>query len=188
VRFFASWNASADLCAAPDFVARGYTEGVPMGADLPPPPSGDAVPRFAVWSARDPGTQNSPGTKLQRLQIIKGWVEDGETREAVFDIAGLPAGAATVNEQTCEQSGPGADQLCGVWTDPDFDSAEHAFYYARVVENPSCRWNAFACNELGVDCSDSGSANRKLFRACCKTDRSIQERAWSSPIWYAPAD
>jgi hypothetical protein len=188
VRFFGSWEQGDDLCEAPDFVARGYAEGVPMGADLPKPPAEDVAPRFAVWSARDPGTENSPGTQLQRLQIIKGWVEGGETREVVYDIAGHPAGAAQVDEATCEQSGPGADQLCGVWTDPDFDPAERAFYYARVVENPSCRWSAHACNKLGVDCSDSSSANRKLFRSCCDSERSVQERAWSSPIWYAPAD
>jgi hypothetical protein len=163
-----------------------------MGADLTPPPADSpaAAPSFAVWAARDPGSRRKAGTQLQRVQIIKGWVEDGDAREAVYDVVGLPSGDARVDVATCEQSGAGADSLCGVWVDPDFDPDEHAFYYARVLENPSCRWSAHACNTLGVDCADDGSADRKLFKLCCGADRprAIQERAWSSPIWYTPAD
>jgi len=190
VRFFASWESPTDLCSDGNFVARGYEEGVPMGGDLEPPPSGDAAPRFAVWAARDPGTRQDPGTPLQRLQIIKGWVEDGAALEAVVDVAGWAAGSASVDPATCELNGHGADELCGVWVDHDFDASQHAFYYARVLENPSCRWNAHQCNALGVDCSDNASADRKLFRQCCEAEqpRVIQERAWSSPIWYSPAN
>jgi len=190
VRFFGSFRQDADLCDDADFVARGYAEGVPMGGDLPPAPSAGVAPRFAVRAARDPGTSTQPGTPLQRLQFVKGWIENGEAREAVYDVAGHAPGEATVDEHTCETSGPGSDQLCGVWIDPDFDPAEPAFYYARAVENPTCRWTAFACNKLEVDCSDRGSAKRGLYKACCgeETVRSIQERAWSSPIWYTPSE
>jgi hypothetical protein len=190
VRFFASWERPWNLCAENRFALRGYAEGVPMGADLPPPSSNDAVPSFAVWAARDPGSPRRAGTKLQRIQIIKGWVENGEAREAVYDVVGHPPGAAAVDVATCEQSGPGADSLCAVWVDPDFDPGEHAFYYARVLENPGCRWSAYACNALGVACADEDSADRALFELCCDPDRprAIQERAWSSPIWYTPAE
>jgi hypothetical protein len=190
VRFFASWQQPWNLCAGDRFALRGYAEGVPMGADLPPPPSNDAAPTFAVWAARDPGSLRKAGTKLQRIQIIKGWVEDGEAREAVHDVVGHPPGAAGVDVATCEQSGAGADSLCGVWVDPDFDPGEHAFYYARVLENPGCRWSAYACNALGVACEDEDSADGELFGLCCESDRprAIQERAWSSPIWYTPAE
>jgi hypothetical protein len=194
VRFFASWKRPWNLCAENQFALRGYAEGVPMGADLHPPSSDEGAPgfapSFAVWAARDPGSARGAGTKLQRIQIIKGWVENGEAREAVYDVVGHPPGAADVDVATCEQSGAGADSLCGVWVDPDFDPAEHAFYYARVLENPSCRWSAHACNALGVACADEDSADRDLFELCCEPDRprSIQERAWSSPIWYTPAE
>jgi hypothetical protein len=189
VRFFASWEQPWNLCDGDRFVQRGYTEGVPMGADLGPPPA-NAAPTFAVWAARDPGPPRKPGSKLQRIQIIKGWLEEGDAREAVYDVAGQPTGAAAVDAATCEQSGPGADSLCGVWVDPDFDPGEHAFYYARVLENPSCRWSTHACNMLGVECGDDDSADQELMQLCCNPDRprAIQERAWSSPIWYSPAN
>jgi hypothetical protein len=189
VRFFASWERPWNLCADNHFVRRGYAEGVPMGADLPPPSPKDVAPSFAVWAARDPGSSRRAGTKLQRIQIIKGWVESGAAREAVYDVVAHAPGAASVDVATCEQSGVGSDSLCGVWVDPDFDPAEPAFYYVRVLENPSCRWSAYACNALAVDCANEASADEELFERCCDPDRprAIQERAWSSPIWYTPA-
>ncbi|MFQ5416236.1 MAG: DUF3604 domain-containing protein [Myxococcota bacterium] len=187
VRIFGSFEENWALCGE-DFARRGYAEGVPMGGDLPAAPA-DTPPAFAVQAARDPGVHGAPGTPLQRIQIVKGWIEDGSAREAVYDVVGHGAGEASVDPTTCERSGPGSDTLCGMWVDPDFDPGEHAFYYARVLENPSCRWSAYACNKLGVSCSDRESADRELFDACCgaETPRAIQERAWASPIWYTPA-
>jgi hypothetical protein len=158
-----------------------------MGGDLGPPPSPDASPAFAVWALQDPGTADEPGTALQRLQVIKLWVEDGETREAVIDVAGDAESGASVDTNTCEPEGEGAAQLCRVWRDPDFDPAADALYYARVVQNPTCRWSTFACNAAGISCEASGTM-RPGWEACCDDDypKTVQERAWTSPIWYTP--
>ena len=144
------------------------------------------MPRFAVRAARDPGTAAVPGTGLQRIQVVKGWVEDGKAREKVYDVAGGENGAS-VDTATCERKGQGADQLCAVWRDPDFDAGENAFYYARVLENPSCRWSQQLCVEAGVACADPASITPG-FEACCAPEHRpvIRERAWTSPIWYQP--
>ena len=117
---------------------------------------------------------------------MKGWVEAGQPRERVSDVAGSPDGGVGVDLASCRPTGPGADELCAVWSDPDFDPALDAFYYARVVENPTCRWSAFACNAAGVDCSEG--TPRGPLAACCDPEvpKTIQERAWTSPIWYTP--
>jgi hypothetical protein len=187
VRFFGGWGYPDDLCSAPDFAARGYAGGVAMGGDLPPAPAeGGAAPRFALWAIQDPGSEGAPGTPLQRIQIVKGWTEQGEPRERVIDLASGGSDAG-VDLATCERRGAGAASLCTVWTDPDFDPTAPAFYYGRVLENPSCRWSQFVCIAAGVDCDDPNSVPDGL-RGCCSEDHQpvIQERAWTSPIWHTP--
>jgi hypothetical protein len=185
VRFFGGWELPEDLCEQGELAATGYARGVPMGADLPPR-TGPA-PVFVVSALRDPGTARRPGGLLQRIQIVKGWLTAGERHERVYDVAGDAESGASVDLATCEPEGPGADGLCRVWRDPDFDPRERAFYYARVIENPSCRWSSWACNARGVDCSDPDGVPDEL-AACCEARRAktIQERSWTSPIWYAP--
>jgi hypothetical protein len=182
VRLFGGWEYPPDLCERRDFAERGYAAGVPMGGDLPLRPRAGRSPTFAVSALRDP-----LGTPLQRVQIVKGWIEGGEARERVYDVAGSADDGAGVDEQTCETFGPGADELCRVWSDPDFDPDQRSFYYARVLENPTCRWSARACNARGVDCREPRTQTGGL-EVCCDPAhrRTIQERAWTSPIWYAP--
>lgn len=179
-RFFGGWDYPQDLCDSASLVQTGYDQGVPMGGDLPEPPNASTAPVFAVNALMDAGSANKPGTPLQRIQIIKGWLEaDGTLREQVYDVAGDPNNGASVDTATCETSGTGFESLCTVWTDPDFDPAQHAFYYARVLENPTCRWSTYDCNTFPVDqrpetCSDPS------------IPKTVQERAWTSPIWYTP--
>ena len=186
LRFFGGWDLPQDLCRDPEFVAEGYERGVAMGGDLPERPPG-ATASFSLFALREPDSATRSGVPLQRVQIIKKWVESGEARERVYDVAGDPGNGASVDLDSCTPQGAGADQLCSVWRDPDFDARQRALYYARVVENPSCRWSTWVCNANGVVCEDRSTIGRG-FEACCDPDspRTIQERAWSSPIWYTP--
>jgi len=186
VRFFGGWDLPKNMCEGEDFAAQGYEAGVPMGGDLPGREEGDGDPRFAVWAMQDPGTDGAPGTALQRIQIVKGWVEEGEMKEKVIDVAG-EKNRASVDPSTCEQKGDGATQLCSVWRDLDFEAEQNAFYYARVVENPTCRWSQHLCVAAGVDCEDPSTVTSG-YEGCCRADHEpiIQERAWTSPIWYKP--
>ncbi|MFW6067816.1 MAG: DUF3604 domain-containing protein [Myxococcota bacterium] len=183
-RLFGGWGYPDDLCSAPEPIATGYDEGVPMGGELPPRPSDAGAPVFFVSAMRD-----AFSAPLQRIQIVKGWVEDEALHEEVYDVApeGGPDEGAPVDLDTCEpDEEPGADSLCEVWSDPDFDPAHPAFYYARVLENPTCRWSHRQCLAAEVNCAtvDAGDP----FEACCdgSVPATIQERAWTSPVWYAP--
>lgn len=179
-RLFAGWNLPEDLCGRPDFAGEGDARGVPMGAVLPPAPGPDAAPVLAVSALRDPGTEGRPGGLLQRLQIIKGWVDDeGLFHQAVFDVAGEPDNGADVDLTNCTPRGPGAAALCAVWRDPDFEAGRASVYYARVVENPSCRWSTWQCLAQPADDRPAGCSDPRVPRV-------IQERAWTSPVWYAP--
>jgi hypothetical protein len=186
VRLFGGWDFDPDLCASSDFVSQGYARGVPMGGDLPARAHGAEAPRFAFRAGQDPGTADAPGVPLQRLQVIKGWIEDGRAYERVIDVAGGENGAG-VDPTTCERTGSGATTLCTVWTDPDFDPGVPAFYYGRVFENPTCRWSQYVCNTAGVDCAEPASVPEGL-AGCCNGEQPpvIRERAWTSPIWYTP--
>jgi hypothetical protein len=219
VRFFGGWSYPAMVCDDPDLAAIGYRDGVPMGGDLPAPPNSDAArPTFIVSAKQDPGTAEDPGMPLQRLQIVKGWIDDaGEYRVRVFEVEGNPDNGATVDLATCETQ-PGAGgfaSLCTTWTDPDFNSSHRSYYYARVIENPKCRWSQHACIAAGVDCADPETVTEGFeeccdlsdeecstaqiectsnsipegFESCCRprVPKTIQERAWTSPIWYSPS-
>jgi hypothetical protein len=177
VRFFGGAAlAGADL-DDPGFVAQAYANAVPMGADYPTNDQG--APTFAVWALKDPS-----GAPLDRVQIIKGWTENGETREQVFDVAcsggaavdpktyRCPDNGSSVDLATCgTYPGSGASELKAVWTDPQFQPSLRAFYYVRVLENPTCRWSTWDAIREGVEPRRDVPAT-------------IQERAWSSPIWY----
>lgn len=182
VRFYAGWDDfSADneqgtrWCERPDALQGAYDSGVPMGGELAGPSK--TSPFFAVHAQRDPGTNDHPGGLLQRVQVIKVQAgDDGNYHQQVYDVGGGPTDA-TVDLNTCAPRGPGADKLCTVWQDPDFDPKQSAAYYVRVIENPSCRWNTWTClsiaeEERPASCSASSEA------------KTTQERAWSSPIWY----
>ena len=176
-RFFAGWNISANLCQSPDYPADAYEQGVPMGSILLPAKQSIKSPYFvasAVMDGRD------GGNLLQRIQIIKGWIDsEGRTQQAVYDIAGDSNGSAAVDPQTCAVSGTGFEQLCTTWQDPEFDPAQSAVYYARVLENPSCRWSHYTCLELAEEKRPDSCRDPQL-------PWQIQERAWTSPIWYYP--
>jgi hypothetical protein len=193
VRLFGGFDYPADICQSEEFVRLGYDLGAPMGGDLRLAPGrAPPAPSFAVWALADVGTGEEPSAPLDRIQIIKGWLDSkGRLHEKVYDVAvGEPyAGAepASVDPATCELRGAGPKSLCTLWTDPDFDVAERAFYYARVLESPTCRWSQRLCNAGGVRCADRRTIGAGFEGCCDKTHRPlIQERAWTSPIWYSP--
>jgi hypothetical protein len=208
VRFFGG-NLPSDLCNQADAVALAYAAGVPMGGNLEGSAS-QAPPRFYVSAAKDPGLPGNPGTDLQRIQIVKGWVDaDGAVFERVFDVAGNAENGAGVDPETCARIGRGAASLCAVFEDPGFDASQPAFYYARVLENPTCRWSTLQCRAAGVNpfsdsCGEEASAATTAAQArgaegdvygkCCLDPAAepfytpvIQERAWTSPIWVTPS-
>ncbi len=198
VRFFGGWSYPETLCDDPAFASKGYAGGVPMGGDLPAAPKrpdtaggssskATAGPVFAVSALRDPGTPQTPATPLQQVQIIKGWLEDGSLHERVYEVAGDAHNGSGVDLDSCRTWGPGFDSLCSVWRDPDFDAHQPSFYYARVVENPTCRWSQKLCIANHIRCHDPEKVPVG-FEPCCDENhqRSIQERAWTSPIWYTP--
>ncbi|MEM6788200.1 MAG: DUF3604 domain-containing protein [Myxococcota bacterium] len=171
IRLFGGWSLPDDLCQREDAVTFAYEQAAPMGSQLPP--RGAEAPVFYVSAEAD--AQSVP---LDRLQIVKGWTAGGRSRERVFDLAVAGGARPTVDPTTCVANGAGAAALCAVWTDPDFDATEGAFYYARVLEGPTCRWSTQPCATfVGPDptgCSDPRVA------------LTVQQRAWSSPVWYRP--
>ncbi|MEE8289959.1 MAG: DUF3604 domain-containing protein, partial [Candidatus Tectomicrobia bacterium] len=179
VRFFGGWDFNEnDLRSrAPAF--RGYEKGVPMGSDLTMAPDGKS-PTFMVYALRDP-----VGANLDRLQVIKGWTDDGETHERIYDV--VCSDDRAIVERRCERpvgntvdleaanwtNTIGAAELASVWKDPDFDPQQDAFYYVRVLEIPTPRWVVYDKVRLGAEIP----AEAKL---------TGQERAYTSPIWYTP--
>lgn len=180
VRFFGGWSLGSGLCEARDLAAQGYARGVPMGADLPPR-VGEVSPGFVLSALRD-----ALGAPLASLEIVKLWADGSGTHERVYRVAGESPGAR-VDPATCEATGtPGESARCATWTDPSFDPAQPALWYARVLEDPTCRWSRRLCNSLRVDCATVAPASP--LRACCdgSLPDAVQERAWTSPIWYLP--
>ena len=181
VRVFGGWNFEPDEVRRPDFVAQGYRRGVPMGGDLRDVPSGSA-PRFMIRALRDPD-----GANLDRVQIIKGWLDDnGETHERIYDVAVSdsrkigddgrakdPVGN-TVDIPTATYTNTIGDAVMSAyWQDPDFDPQAPAFYYVRVLEIPTPRWTTYDAAFFDVPLPDNVPAT-------------IQDRAYTSPIWYTP--
>jgi hypothetical protein len=180
LRFFGGWRFEPADADGPALAAAGYAKGVPMGGTLPA--RGDAAaPRFLVAAAKDARSGH-----LDRVQVVKGWVDaEGRTHERIHDVAWsgarerdaagrLPPVGSTVDVKRATYTNDiGAPQLAAVWTDPAFDPAQPAFYYARVLEIPTPRWSTRDAAKLGVPIPEGLAAT-------------IQERAWSSPIWYAP--
>lgn len=179
VRIFGGWDFTEADLGAPDFVSEGYTRGVPMGGDLRNAPEG-AAPSIMVRALRDPD-----GANLDRVQVIKGWIDkSGETFERVYDIAVSgdraigadgrarePVGSTVDIENASFTNTIGAPALDGIWTDPDFDPSEDAFYYVRVIEIPKPRWTTYDAAFYGIPLPDS-------------VPPTVQDRAYTSPIWY----
>jgi hypothetical protein len=167
VRFFGGYGLDADLCDASDLVARADAGGVPMGGALP---AGEGAPAFVLSAWRDP-----EGAPLERIQIVKGWIDaDGQRNQAVYDLASAPGGA--VDLASCEPAFAGADTLCAVWTDEDYDPALPTFWYARVLEDPTCRWSTRDCLSLPEGERPESCEDEEI-------QDTVQERAWTSPIW-----
>lgn len=182
LRFFGSFDFSADMMQSTGLLETAYAQGVPMGGSLLAPEveqDGAVAPAFALWVAKDP-----EGANLDRLQVIKGWVDaNGDSHETIFDVAlsdgrqidadgHVPAVGNTVDIASASYTNTiGASQLSAFWQDPEFDPAQEAFYYARALEIPTPRWSTFDAMRLGIEAPEPSS---------------LQERAISSAIWYQP--
>lgn len=188
VRFFGGWNYPENACASDQLTSTGYQGGVPMGGDLPAATDGNLQPTFILSAQRDAiGPDQGIGMPLERMEIIKGWIDnDGQVRNQLLTVA-KDDGDAGVDPETCKVSGRGATSLCTVWRDESFKPDQSAFYYARVLEYPVCRWSQRQCVAAGVDCTRPETVG-KGFAGCCEASHRpvIQERAWTSPIWYTP--
>jgi hypothetical protein len=181
LRFFGGWEYKADELSDKDWVKAGYSKGVPMGGDLQKENS--QAPTFIVWAVKDPTSGN-----LDRIQVVKGWTNSGQSFEKVFDVVWsgdrkpdvvtgkVPAIGSTVDLANATYTNTiGSTELKTVWRDPEFDPSLHAFYYARALEIPTPRWTTIQAHQLGVPIPDVVAAT-------------VQERAWSSPIWYTPSE
>ena len=181
VRFFGGWDFTAEDAESRLPAGVGYAKGVPMGGDLHKAPAGSKAPNFLVAAMKDAYSGN-----LDRIQIIKGWLDkDGKTQEKVYDVVWsgdrkpgadgkLPPVGNTVDVKRANWKNTiGSPELISVWTDPDFDATQSAFYYARVIEIPTPRWTAYEALRFSVKMSP-------------EVPMTTQERAYTSPIWYTP--
>ena len=181
LRFFGGWNYAENLDKDKNFIERAYKSGVPMGRDLKKKPVKAKAPIFAVWAQKDPDSGN-----LDRVQIVKGWYQNGYPQEKIYNVAlsdkrkadaktgKVPPVGNTVNIKEATYTNTiGDSELSATWTDPDFKVEHHAVYYVRVLEIPTPRWSTYDARALGIAPPEG-------------VDATIQERAWSSPIWYTP--
>jgi hypothetical protein len=179
LRFFGGWDYDKEMVKGRDWVKQAYANGVPMGGDLTG--AKDKPVTFVVWAVKDPTSGN-----LDRVQIVKGWSKDGQSFEKIHDVvwAGdrkpdditgkVPPIGSTVDIMNASYTNTiGSTELKAVWTDPEYDPSLDAFYYARVLEIPTPRWTTIQAKELGILPPENLPAT-------------VQERAWSSPIWYTP--
>ena len=182
VRFFGGWSFDAQDAVAPDLAQRGYRKGVPMGADLTRGPAG-AAPTFLIRAVRDP-----EGANLDRVQVVKGWLDaGGQLHEKIYDVAlsggrvagrngKVPPVGNSVDVATATYTNTlGAPELAVVWTDPQFKADEASFYYLRVLEIPTPRWTAYEARRFNLKVEDKA------------IPMVLQERAYTSPIWYTPS-
>lgn len=182
VRVFGGWDFEPEDATKKTMQTEGYARGVPMGAMLPRQKEAGGAPRFWVTALKDPKNAN-----LDRVQIIKGWIDSfGATHEKIYDVAwsddrvpdaqgALPPVGSTVDIETASYTNDlGSAQLGSVWEDPDFDPSESAFYYVRVLQIPTPRHSLYDALALGIEPAETGK------------EASIQERAYTSPIWYRP--
>ena len=180
-RFFGGWNYNQDILKGEDWVKKAYSQGVPMGSDLPAKPSDAKSPGFVIWSVKDPD-----GANLDRVQVVKVWVKDGEAHEKIFDVAfsgdrkvdaktgKLAAVGNSVDLKTATYTNTiGSTELSTYWSDPEFDAVLPALYYIRVVEIPTPRWTTILAVKNGLPLHPDVAPT-------------IQERGFSSPIWYSP--
>jgi hypothetical protein len=183
VRLFGGWDFNAEDAKSRELAKLGYTKGVPMGGDLPKASNGKKAPSFLVAAMKDPLSGN-----IDRIQIVKGWTDkDNKEHEQIYDVVWsdmkarklgkdgkVPAVGDTVDVATATWKDTiGAPELTGVWTDPDFDASQRAFYYVRAIEIPTPRWTAYDALRFGIKMPP-------------EVEMKHQERAWSSPIWYTP--
>ena len=182
VRFFGGWDYADSVLDEPNWLDKAYRQGVPMGGDLPQDAKHGrkSAPRFIVQAAKDPD-----GPNLDRIQVVKGWIDRrGEHVEKVYDVAWsgarevdaqtgkLPAVGSTVDVKNATYTNTiGSTTLGAVWVDPDFDADERAFYYVRVLEIPRPRWTAYDAAVFDLELPD-------------EIPMVIQDRAYTSPIWY----
>ncbi len=182
VRVFAGWDFEEDEVQRPDFAREGYRRGVPMGGDLRNAPAGQA-PKFMIRALRDPD-----GANLDRVQVIKGWLDsNGETHERIYDVA--CSDDRRIRDRRCERpvgntvdiadasytNSIGEPFLAAYWQDPDFEASQSSFYYVRVLEIPTPRWTAYDAKFFNVEMPEG-------------TTMELQDRAYTSPIWYTPGN
>jgi hypothetical protein len=215
-RVYAGWDIPEDLCDSGDVDWESLKEGTVMGGEITADAlrSHDGPPTFYVEASWDPGVADNPGARLERVQMVKGWLnEDGETRVTAVDVAKAAETAPHDADHSCAVPSSGAETLCATFKDPEWNPDQNAYYYFRVLQVPTCRWTTAQCLAAEYDCT---TGERMIDEACCREELGlhepnciqvdcpleadehpeccnpdivqpmIRERAWTSPIWIRP--